>query len=115
LAQQLADVLVLSFGGTTDASNDLPRRRSMTARPNPSSGLTHFSFSLASRGRARLGVYDLLGRRVATLVDADLPGGVHAAVWNGRDATGARVPSGVYLADLQAGGERRTCRIVRVR
>jgi flagellar hook assembly protein FlgD len=51
----------------------------------------------------RLDVFNLLGQRVITLVDRYLPAGDHTALWNGFDAAGRAVPSGVYLYRLESG------------
>jgi flagellar hook assembly protein FlgD len=52
------------------------------------------------------------GRLVRRLLEADLPAGSHEAVWDGRDAQGAAVASGVYVSRLQAGREVRTQKLV---
>ena len=55
----------------------------------------------------RLGVYDVMGRRVRTLADGGLPEGVSAVTWDCRDAHGGRAGSGIYFARLVwAAGER---------
>ena len=59
------------------------------------------AFELPAAGHARLDVYDLGGRRIATLLDESLPAGRHAAAWNGRDDAGAVQPGGVYLFRLE--------------
>jgi len=69
--------------------------------PNPFNPATTIPFRLARGGPARLSVHDLLGREVAVLVDGPLPAGEHAARF---DAAG--LPSGLYLAALEAGGGR---------
>src|SRR5262249_41298785 len=56
--------------------------------PNPSHGAARIPFSLARAGHVRVGILDLQGRRVATLVDGDLPSGRHQAVWNGAGGRG---------------------------
>jgi hypothetical protein len=63
--------------------------------PNPFNAATTIAFSLASDEYVRLEVYNVLGQRVATLVDATLPPGPHVAVWDARG-----VASGVYFARL---------------
>ncbi len=52
---------------------------------------------------ANLSVYDLSGRRVRTLVDAELEAGYYAAPWDGRDEAGDKVPGGIYFYRLAAG------------
>ena len=61
-------------------------------------------------------VDDVTGRRIARLVDGTrLGGGAHTVSWNGRDALGRPAPAGVYLVRLEATGEVRTRKVVRLR
>ncbi len=73
--------------------------------PNPFNPITEIAFSVPRETDVELAIYDVTGRRVATLVDDTLEGGVHRAVWNGRGDTGEQVASGVYFYRLMAGGE----------
>ena len=66
---------------------------------------------LPARTLAKLAVYDVLGRRVKTLMDGELPAGATELSWDGRDATGALVGSGVYFACLTAAGNRHSVRV----
>ncbi|HEY3215870.1 MAG TPA: FlgD immunoglobulin-like domain containing protein, partial [Candidatus Eisenbacteria bacterium] len=63
----------------------------------------------------RLAVYDALGRRVRTLIDRVLPAGATELSWDGHDAAGARVGSGVYFARLEARGVRTSVRVPLIR
>ena len=65
--------------------------------------------------RASLVVYDVLGRRVRTLVDGDVIAGEQAVTWDGVSDAGATVPSGVYLARLESAGSEKMVRILFVR
>jgi hypothetical protein len=65
--------------------------------------------------RASLAIYDVLGRRVRTLVDGDVIAGDQAVTWDGTSDAGGSVPSGVYVARLESGGTDRTIRILFVR
>ena len=57
-------------------------------------------------------VYDLLGRRVRTLVDEEhLNPGPHALSWNGRDDQGQRVGAGIYFLKLSTGDRARALRM----
>ena len=84
------------------------------ARPSPFSDHTEFGFTLARAASARLAVYDVGGRRVRTLVRGALAAGTHRVSWDGRDDRGAAVAPGAYLVLLDAGGERRSRRVVRL-
>jgi hypothetical protein len=72
--------------------------------PNPFNPLTTISFTSSEIEHARLQVMDLRGRLVATLVDGVVATGRHEVNWDGRDAAGREVPSGVYVSRLVAGG-----------
>lgn len=76
------------------------------ARPNPSSGATSFVVSLPAAGNVELAMYDLAGRRVATLWRGALPAGSREFTWQP-----GRAPSGVYFARLSVDGEVRSSRV----
>lgn len=74
--------------------------------PNPFNPTTRIDFALEQPGRADLSVYDLAGRRIAVLVQAELGAGEHHATWDGRRDDGAPAPSGRYFYVLRtAAGE----------
>ncbi|MHB8077975.1 MAG: FlgD immunoglobulin-like domain containing protein [Candidatus Krumholzibacteriia bacterium] len=85
------------------------------AVPNPFNPRGVLKFELARAGRARLAVYDVGGRLVARLVDAELPAGRHEAVWSGTDDSGRAVPSGTYVARLTADGRATSVKLSLVR
>lgn len=68
--------------------------------PNPFSDESQVSFVLPETGKASLEVFDVTGRRVAVLVDAVLPAGIHHASWDGRDSGGTDCSTGIYFARL---------------
>jgi hypothetical protein len=72
--------------------------------PNPFNPSTALSFAVPVRSRVRLRVFDLSGRLVTTLVDSMKDPGWHQAVWEGTNAQGSSVASGVYFCRLEAGG-----------
>jgi len=53
----------------------------------------------------RLGIYDLSGRQVRSLSEAEATAGQVSAEWDGRDAAGERVPPGIYLLRVEAEGD----------
>lgn len=63
----------------------------------------------------RLEIFDVAGRRVATLVDGVRAPGDHHAVWDGRDHAGRAVASGVYFARFTTDQVNQTVRMLRVR
>lgn len=83
--------------------------------PNPFRARTTLEFTLPKRRDVRLVVYDVLGRRVRTLVDRSYDAGRHTARWDGRNDTGQAVASGIYLGRLEVGDQRHVQRLVLVR
>ncbi len=71
--------------------------------PNPFNPATTVHYGLPKPDRVTLRVYDILGNEVVTLVDHELKNaGYHVAIWNGRNAAGNIVSSGVYFIRMQA-------------
>ncbi len=87
--------------------------------PNPFNPSTNIEFdvpqSLGTDARVQLLVFNLLGELVRVLVDDELSAGRHLAAWDGRNAAGGQVASGVYLYQLIAGETRETRRMLLVR
>ena len=71
--------------------------------PNPFNPETAIRYSLAEAADVRLAVYSVLGQRLRVLVSEAQEAGHHSAQWDGRDAMGREVTSGIYLYRLQAG------------
>jgi hypothetical protein len=69
--------------------------------PNPFNPATEISFTLPTHTRVTLTIYDVEGRRVRTLVDGALTSGTKRVAWDGRDAGGSTVSSGVYFCTLR--------------
>jgi hypothetical protein len=67
----------------------------LPAQPNPTAGGIVFRWVQPRNARTRLRVFDVSGRLVATLLDEDVPAGVHSTVW-------ARPGAGVHFARLEA-------------
>ncbi|MDD4050814.1 MAG: T9SS type A sorting domain-containing protein [candidate division Zixibacteria bacterium] len=65
--------------------------------PNPFNAATLISFSLDQAGPVTMEIFNILGQRVARLVNATLPAGTHRVWWDGRDEEGDCGASGVYL------------------
>jgi len=95
--------------GTNDPGDraDVPRDFALgSAYPNPFNPSTVVPFELASAGPVQLAVYDVMGRRVSTLVNGAMSAGRHSLAW---DASG--LPSGVYMLRLTAGGKVMTGKV----
>jgi hypothetical protein len=88
----------------------LPREAALVlgaSQPNPFARSTRIPFTLARRAHTELAVFDLAGRRVATLVDGVREAGAHAATFEARG-----LAAGVYLVRLAADGASRSRRVL---
>jgi hypothetical protein len=74
------------------------------SHPNPFTSNTNVDFLLQNSGRALVAVYDVLGRRVATLADESFDAGTHVVTWDGTGTQGEALPSGMYFVKLDAAG-----------
>jgi hypothetical protein len=77
-------------------------------RPNPFTAATEIGYALPVPGMVRLVVYDMLGRRVRTLVDEYQAAGHWKVRWNGRNERGIRLAGGVYFYRLEIGTRAET-------
>ncbi|MEM1424882.1 MAG: FlgD immunoglobulin-like domain containing protein, partial [Planctomycetota bacterium] len=80
--------------------------------PNPFASATRIGYSLAEESYVSLVVLDVTGREVARLVDGVRTAGAHQVTWDGRNAQGRSLASGVYLYRLDAGSFSDTKRMV---
>lgn len=83
--------------------------------PNPSARTTRIAWAQPSRAHVRVRVFDVAGRLVRTLAERTMDGGQHELAWNGTNEAGRAVAAGVYLVQVEAGGERSVRRFVRIR
>jgi hypothetical protein len=97
--------------GVADAQAAL----AIAAYPNPANPRVTLRFTLPTAGAVRLAVHDARGRRVRTLLSADLQAGEHAVRWNGRDDAGRVLPTGVYLYRLEDHAAHATGRVTLLR
>lgn len=82
-----------------DSAPGVPTK--LSAHPNPFNPRTTIKYTLDEAGAAVLRVYDIAGRHVRTLVDEYATAGEHETAWDGKDAQGASVAGGVYVARLE--------------
>ena len=71
--------------------------------PNPFNPTTYIRYRLAKSGKVRLEVYNSLGQKIRTLVNAKETAGEHVVQWDGSDENGVLAPSGLYFYRLKAG------------
>jgi hypothetical protein len=85
--------------------SDIPRRSVLGQNyPNPFNPTTVIGYSIDRRSRVDISIYNLLGRKVSTIVDKTLPAGEYTTEWDGRDDNGRPVASGIYFYQIRIGG-----------
>jgi len=83
--------------------------------PNPFNPSTTIAFEMASEGQVVIDVYNIKGQRVKTLVNGVLGAGSHSVVWDGNDASGRAVSSGVYFYRMTSGGYVKTQKMLLIK
>jgi hypothetical protein len=90
-------------GGQSHVAKKYQHDVTFEQRPNPfdpKTGPTELNFILTESGEVSLTIYDAMGREIRTLIDATLEKGQHTVRWDGKDANGSFVASGVYVCRL---------------
>jgi len=103
------DIATIKYSPTTSGIKDvsmggLPREFTLHQNyPNPFNSGTNIRFDLAKDGGVELAIYNSLGQRVCTFSDKAMRLGSYVYSWDGRDARGREVASGIYVYRLQVG------------
>jgi hypothetical protein len=99
-------------------SSPLPRSFSLSQNyPNPFNPMTTIAFTVPGGDEEQavstlLSVYNMRGQRVRTLIDRAMKPGNYTVTWDGKNAAGLQVSSGIYLYTLEAGTERTSRKMV---
>jgi hypothetical protein len=84
--------------------------------PNPytlaKSGQARIAYALPKESEVRLRIYDVLGRLTREIVEGRQSAGVYEVFWDGRNALGGPVTSGIYFIVLNAGEQRQTQKMI---
>ena len=70
--------------------------------PNPFNPTTNIGFTLPVSGKARIDIFNILGKLVATPFDGIAQSGANEVVWDGRNFAGETVATGIYFYRLTA-------------
>jgi hypothetical protein len=73
------------------------------AHPNPFAGSTVIRFDVPAASPVIVRIYDITGRLVREVAKGQFAIGTHTVAWDGRDAEGHAVPSGIYLTKMVSG------------
>lgn len=69
--------------------------------PNPFNPTTEIRFDLPEAIRVELKIFNILGQEVATLVDDVRNAGAYRILWDGKNAAGLTVASGIYVYQIK--------------
>ncbi len=69
--------------------------------PNPFNPETNIQFDLAENSHVSLSIFNLVGQRVATLVDQTMDAGAYNVKWRGLNDKGASLPTGMYFYEMK--------------
>ncbi len=83
--------------------------------PNPFNATTQIRYQIPQAGHVILKVFNTLGQEVRTLADSRQEAGEYVVRWDGRDAEGGDVASGLYFCRMEAGGFSRSMKMVLLR
>lgn len=120
-SSDLVDVIVKYWGRNTiwptaveELSQDGPNKQFVLKQncPNPFNATTVISYSLPIADFVQLGIYNLSGQRIRTLVSENQSTGIHHVNWNGRNDLDEEVPSGIYLCIITATNFKTTKKMV---
>ncbi|MFH1335177.1 MAG: T9SS type A sorting domain-containing protein [Candidatus Zixiibacteriota bacterium] len=70
--------------------------------PNPFNPVTNIQFTVPKSSHVKIEIFNIVGQKVAILVDGDMKPGLYTADWNGRDESGKTVSSGIYFYRMRA-------------
>ncbi len=103
-AANFAVKLAYTPSGVTGKDKEVPAKFALHANyPNPFNPSTSVSYDIPTRSLVELTIYNLLGEKVADLVNGEQGPGSYSATWDGRNQRGETVASGMYIYRLKAG------------
>jgi len=83
--------------------------------PNPFNPSTTLNYDLPSDSEVRIVVFDVTGRMVIELLNAEYQAGSYQVIWNGRNMQGAAMPTGIYFAQMLTSDYTKTVKMLLVK
>jgi len=104
------------FVSAAEIVSGLPTQFELGANyPNPFNAGTMIPYSLPQTANVQISIFNVLGQRVSTLVSGVQQAGYKKVFWNGTNASGMTVPSGIYFVRMQAADLNLTRRVMLVK
>ena len=116
-AQILKDAMQLEGIAPGDSAVGVPSSLATSFKqyPNPFNPRTRIEYNLARAGHLDLSIYNVRGELVRVLLDEVTPAGPGFVIWDGNDAEGATVSSGVYFLSTRAPDKKSVSKMVLIR
>lgn len=107
-ADYYGNTMTATIMDPTDVTNQptggIPKTYALNQNyPNPFNPTTQIAFDVPRQCDVTLDVFNIMGQKIATLVDRPMAPGSYRATWNGADISGRKVSSGTYFYRLRAG------------
>ncbi|MDD3534618.1 MAG: T9SS type A sorting domain-containing protein [Candidatus Cloacimonetes bacterium] len=102
------EIMIRSIEEPIMANDDdvvVPLTLAISNYPNPFNPTTTISYSVPTSGMTSVKIYNLKGQMINTLVNQEMASGKHSVVWNGTDAKGKNVASGIYFMKVENAGK----------
>ncbi len=95
-------------------NDDAKKNRLLKNYPNPFNASTDIGFELTNKNEinTKLVIYNLVGKKIFTLIDQDLSEGFYNYTWQGFDNNGKTVSSGTYIYKLTSGSFSQTKKMI---
>ncbi|MBN2000432.1 S8 family serine peptidase [candidate division KSB1 bacterium] len=104
-----ADILYIETGLGGQSGSAVPVKYDLLQNyPNPFNPVTVIEYQLPYLSRVRIEIYDMMGRKVKTLVDKMENAGYCKVEWDSKNEAGKNVSSGVYIYRIYAAGKKQT-------
>lgn len=105
LSEYSEELAVLLTDIDASAGAELPTITTIDANyPNPFNSSTTIVYTVANLGpipaEIKIEIYDILGRKVRTLLNERREVGKYRVTWNGKNDSGTDLPSGIYFAKI---------------
>jgi hypothetical protein len=113
LVRERPGIIYVSGSDADDGNPALPNVNKLSQNyPNPFNPVTKINFSLERKSHVKLIVYNVLAQEITVLADGEFEAGNHEEEWNGTDANGSTVASGVYFYRIITDGFNEARRMV---
>lgn len=107
---------LVTLTDVADGDDGLPKAFSLSQNyPNPFNPSTEILFDVPTRSHVRVSVYNILGQKVKSLVDEELPPGKYSRTWDGTGDTGQALSTGVYLYKMESRDFRQSKKMILIK